>query len=432
MTSEKLPKVLVSAHAFSPLKGSEFAIGWDYVRAIAARNRVWVIARSNEKAETERYLREHPDVLPGLTVHYVPWTTKKWNFPLREIPLFFMYRHWQRRAYRLGRRLDAEVDFDVIHQVCPTGFREPGFLWKIGKPFIWGPVGGLQYFPVRLLNAIPFNSWWYFLAKNCTAFWSMHFAPWPKRAAARARLVIAGTTGAAERIRALWGREAPVLCEVSAPEFASSPPVQRKPGEKFRIIWSGFFEPRKALNIILLALHRLKNSAIEWELLCLGNGPLEKRWKKLASDLGIADRCRFLGRLPRAEAVAVMASGHCFVQPSLYDATSSVVVEALAMGVPVVCLDHFGFRDAVDATCGIRIKPGSLKQITRDFAEALEKLAQDEDLRHTMAIAAHKRSARFTWEYKGRVLGELYDRIVPRDSEHTDERPASQIANYAS
>src|SRR5262249_49276567 len=158
-----------------------------------------------------------------------------------------------------------------------------------------------------------------------------------------------------ERIRRLWGRHAPVLCEVNAPETSPEPPRQRGPGETFRIIWSGSFEPRKALNLVLLALMKSRQSLSNWELVCLGGGPLEQSWKELARHCGIEEQCRFLGKLPRANAVLEMSKGHCFVQPSLYDATSSVVVEALAMGLPVVCLDHFGFRDVVDPSCGIRI-----------------------------------------------------------------------------
>ena len=59
--SETRPlKVLVSAFAFNPTKGSECSVGWDYVRAIAAKHKVWVITRALEREETEQYLVRHP------------------------------------------------------------------------------------------------------------------------------------------------------------------------------------------------------------------------------------------------------------------------------------------------------------------------------------------------------------------------------------
>jgi glycosyltransferase involved in cell wall biosynthesis len=107
-----------------------------------------------------------------------------------------------------------------------------------------------------------------------------------------------------------------------------------------------------------------------------------------------------------------MASGHVFVQPSLYDATSTVVVEALGHGLPVVCLDHCGFRDVVDATCGIRIPPTTLENAVQDFAEAIERLWRDEDYRYELALGAKAAAARLTWRAKQSVLEAIYDEVL--------------------
>ena len=86
----------------------------------------------------------------------------------------------------LARELDARIDFDVVHQVTGTGFREPGHLWKLGKPFVWGPIGGLQFFPLRLFNAVPFGSRLFFVLKGLSTLWSMYVSSRPRRAAAAA------------------------------------------------------------------------------------------------------------------------------------------------------------------------------------------------------------------------------------------------------
>jgi glycosyltransferase involved in cell wall biosynthesis len=108
-----------------------------------------------------------------------------------------------------------------------------------------------------------------------------------------------------------------------------------------------------------------------------------------------------------------MAGGHCFVQPSLYDATSSVVVEALALGLPVVCLEHCGFRDVVRPEYGVLIPASSVESIVNGFADALASLAQDEDMRYRMALEAQRASALYTWRAKARRLNELYENLVP-------------------
>jgi glycosyltransferase involved in cell wall biosynthesis len=307
--------------------------------------------------------------------------------------------------------LDAQIDFDLIHHITGTGFREPGYLWKLGKPFVWGPIGGLQFFPWNLLNAVPFRSRLFLVLKNLSALWAMHISYRPRHAAAAAHTILAGSSNVAEAVQALWSRNATVLCQVSAPGMELGPPTRRGSGEPLRIIWCGSCEARKALNIVLLALARLKKSSIDWRLVAVGEGPLQGDWKALAHKLGIGERCSFLGRVSRAEALSVMATGHCFALPSLYEGTPAVVAEALANGLPVICLDHFGMKDAVNAECGIKIPPNTLNQVIQDFAKAIETLALDEDRRYGMAIAAQKASLRLTWKHKAEVINDVYGRI---------------------
>jgi glycosyltransferase involved in cell wall biosynthesis len=412
-------KILVSAHAFSPLKGSECAVGWNYVKAIASRHKVWLITEGPEREEkalreaTEEYFRQNPEVMRNVSFHYVPWKCRPLEFLVDPIRGYAIYRNWQRRAYRLARTLDSQIDFDLVHQVNCIGFREPGYLWKLGKPFVWGPVGGLTFFPLRLLKAVPFRARLFFILKNLSVAWSMYLARRPRLAASRARAIFAATTSVADRIHTVCGKEIGVSSEVSTPEQENAAPAHRATGEPLRIVWSGNCEPGKALNLVLLALGRLKDSDLDWQLIAVGGGTLLDRWKALAQKLGISQRCNFLGRVPRSEVLVVMRSGHCFVQPSLYDATSTVLVEALARGLPVICLDHMGFRDAVNDECAIKIGPDNIDQVIRDFARAIDLIGQDENRRFKMAIAAQKASMRFTWKQKEEFVNEVYQRIFP-------------------
>jgi glycosyltransferase involved in cell wall biosynthesis len=100
----------------------------------------------------------------------------------------------------------------------------------------------------------------------------------------------------------------------------------------------------------------------------------------------------------------------------LYDGTPTVVVEALAHGLPVICLDQFGCRDVVDAECGIKIQPTRFDQIVHDFAESIETLWGSEPRRYEMAIAAQKATVNLTWKYKASVLAELYRRMLAGNS----------------
>jgi glycosyltransferase involved in cell wall biosynthesis len=92
------------------------------------------------------------------------------------------------------------------------------------------------------------------------------------------------------------------------------------------------------------------------------------------------------------------------------------------MGLPVICLDHLGFRDAVDPSCGIRIPVRALNQVVDDFARAIEVLARNEDPRHARALAAREASKHLTWRHKARVLFDSYEQIIS-----ACEKPLYQI-----
>src|SRR4029077_2208996 len=65
---------------------------------------------------------------------------------------YWAYHIWHRYAYRTAKRLHAQVNFDIAHQVTFTSFREPGYLCRLGIPFVWGPVGGAQNYAWRFLR----------------------------------------------------------------------------------------------------------------------------------------------------------------------------------------------------------------------------------------------------------------------------------------
>ncbi len=81
---------------------------------------------------------------------------------------------------------------------------------------------------------------------------------------------------------------------------------------------------------------------------------------------------------------------------------------ALALGLPIVCLDHCGFSAVVDETCGIKIPVTSPKLAIGAIAAAIERLAQDENLRHRLATGAAQHAANFSWKKRAELLTSIY------------------------
>ncbi|MBN1918074.1 MAG: glycosyltransferase [Verrucomicrobia bacterium] len=402
-------KILVSAYACSPVRGSEPGMGWGWITALSRRHDLWVITEK-ERFETdiEAGLDRQPELRDRIRFFYLANRRHRILRTFWPPSYYWFLRRWHKKAYRLAQQLHAEVGFDVVHQLNMVGFREPGYLWRLDAPFVWGPVGGMGLMPWRFLPSLGFVGAVHHAARNLFNMLHRRLLMRPKHAAQRAGgRLIAATSETARNISRFLGQEPHVVCEVGPPDHEVGLAHGRQTGEPLRLVWSGLHVSRKALPLLLRALARLPKD-VAWQLDVLGEGPRGAAWKRLARRLGVDERCRWLGWLPRERAVEVMHSGHAFVITSLLDLTSTVLPEALALGVPVICLDHCGFSDVVTPECGIKVPVHSPEQVIAGLAASIVRLWQDEPLRRRLAQAAPRRVQALSWESKADAIDAIY------------------------
>jgi glycosyltransferase involved in cell wall biosynthesis len=415
-------KVLVNAYACNPRHGSEEGVGWNWVRLIAQFADPWVLVAGYHQPEIEDYLQEHTDDLHNVRFLYVPH--KPWHYQptpgWRRIEgsvfkpvMNIAYALWLRDAFKLARQLHQTEQFDLTHQLTYVGFRFPGRLWKMNLPFVWGPVGGLENTPWRFLGVLGFRGAIYYAGRNLINSFQRITLRSSRKAFRKAQTVIAATGGIQREIERWYGVDSRVICEVGPPDRIAQTILCRKPGESLRLVWSGEHLPGKALPLLLKALAKLSGD-LSWQLDILGEGPSSGNWRRLADELGIAGRCQWHGRLTRDRALTVMGAGHLFVITSLKDLTSTVLLEALSLGLPVICPDHCGFSDVVDSSCGYKLPVKSPEGLIQAYSEVFEKLAGGEQQRQKLANGALRRAGVFSWEQKRVELEAIYTKALAR------------------
>lgn len=407
-------KVLLGCYACSPCYGSEPGMGWNFASHIARWHDVHVIVEKNEFEETlARFSREHPEAVEHMTFHFVPRVHHETLRKFWPPSYYHFYRRWHKRAYELAQELDAKEHFDIVHQITIAGFREPGYLWKLGKPFVWGPLGGFADAPWCLIRYLGFYGC-VFLGVR-TLINAVH-KRWGRnrRAAARAAsAILVSTKDGMEAVRRFWRRDAYFMSEVglensSFPHSVEGAFATRK-DPPLRICWAGNLIPGKALDLLIRALPLCKE---KMELHVLGKGPRMTAWKGLASRLRVEDWITFYGGVERKEVFRIMEVSHVFCITSVCDATSTVLLEAFSHRLPIIALDHCGFSTAIDDTCGIKIPIRSLSQVIADYARSLDFLAAHEDVRQRLAAGALERCRYFTWESKMQMLNKIYSNVV--------------------
>ena len=148
---------------------------------------------------------------------------------------------------------------------------------------------------------------------------------------------------------------------------------------------------------------------------------MEKRWRRLARRRGVSSSVQWLGQLRRDDALNQFRWADVFAFTSLRDTTGTVILEALAAGLPVVCLDHQGARDVIRDDCGIRVPVTSPRQTVRALSRALRELAIDDLRRRRMANAASRRAREYLWSRHGEALREVYKGVVLENEENRAE-----------
>lgn len=406
-------KILVSAYACSPRRGSEPGVGWQFVEAISKYHDVWVITEKEKfKAEIEEELNKRPELCERMTFQYIPKTRHRTLRKIWPPSYYWFYGKWQKKAYILARSLCEQERFDLVHQLNMNGFREPGYLWNLGLPFVWGPVGGLKQFPWRFLASAGVDGALFHLARNVINAYQMRYLKRPRKAALSAGDgLLAATSEMRETMQRLWRVKSQVICETGRMEMVNDRFSVRERKDRLSLAWSGLHISRKGLPLLLRSLSLLRND-VEWELSVLGHGIQTPRWKRISQKLGIEQHCRWRGWLPREEAISLVHRAHVFVITSIEDATPLVTLEALSQGVPVICLNHCGFGDVVTSDCGIKIPVTSPQQVTVDIAHAVEKLWDDEEYRRHLAAGALRRAEDFSWEKKMETLNSVYSEVI--------------------
>ena len=211
-------KVLVCVYACSPYRGSEPGMGWNYLKLIAQRREVWAIVEQ-EKWENDicKWKREHPDELKDVHFIFIRKLRCRWLRKIWPPSYYWFYRIWHWQAYKKSLELHREIQFDCVHQLNMVGFREPGYMWKLPIPFIWGPIGGLGQTDWRLLGLLPFLGKVEFFFRNVINWAHSHFLIRPRLAARKAATTNSFITATGENQREakrLWGVDSTILCEV--------------------------------------------------------------------------------------------------------------------------------------------------------------------------------------------------------------------------
>jgi glycosyltransferase involved in cell wall biosynthesis len=409
----KRRKILLSAYACEPNRGSEPGVGWEWATRLAARHDLIVITRANNRGVIEaEFVKQPATHAPRFIFVDLPscitWLKSKGIFP---VSIYYIF--WQLAA-RLAVNLRLK-DFDLVHHVTFNGFRFPGAWWGSPIPVVLGPLGGGSVASSAYRRCFGWRWIFEWLRGLSVRMWLLN--PWTVSSLRAAGAVLAVGEEMAARFAKL-GIRADLMLETAVPHGLEEPRDYVPGAERRDFLLVGNLEPWKAWQIAFEAFARAAQAGMrDQRLVVVGTGRQQSEAQDLAKRLGIGDQVEFIGLLPRETLWERLSTARALVFPSIRDTSGNAVLEAMALSCPVICFRHQGVAWMTDKTCAIRIDPGQWDASLEGFAAAIATLAKEDAIVETLGKAGRQRAIReFSWDAKINKVESIYERMMAKHS----------------
>ncbi|MFK8039670.1 MAG: glycosyltransferase [Crocinitomicaceae bacterium] len=400
--------ILITAYAVNPYNGSEDGTGWNIAREVAKTHKVILITRKNNMPYVEKYMAESTDkVLENMTCYGFDLSdrTMKIKKKLGERGYVLYYYFWQYFIVKFIKKM--KLEFDIAHSLNFHSDSQPNFLWRLGKPTFWGPIGHHPKVPNQYLKPIYgvknfLKDRIYGLVKSGFR----NFDPFFKIAVKKAEKIFVINSSIQKTIKA---NEKQVII---LPAVASEKVKMNVVNDQFNVLSIGRFHFMKGFDITIRSFAKFYHDLSpkqqpKTKLTLVGKGEEKDRLIAIANSVGIADKIEWIDWVTRDEVKKIYSKSSVFLFPS-HEGAGMVIPEAMSYGLPVVCFDNYGPGELLGDS-PVKVAHGSYKGSINDFAAILADLHSNGNYRHEIGLQNYNRfTEKFNWEFKGNVIKSAY------------------------
>jgi len=395
-------RVLLSAFACHPGRGSEPGTGWHWAEALAdLGHKVTVLTISLHREEILARCPRGVDFrftdIPKPRIPHSPELLLKYD----------TIGHWQDAALK---GVEAQ-QYDVAHHVTYGGLHMGSMLWRLPIPFVYGPVGGGQTAPA---------SYWRYFGRKWPAETLRTASAGPllklnsrcRQTIKNSAVTLVCNSATAAACQRLGGTDVRYMLAdgLSSDWIADARP---QPAGTPVVLWVGTLLPRKAPTLAVQAFAELRR-AMSARMIIAGDGPLRAQVRATIERLGLTEDVQMLGRVPLPDIKSLYDSASVLLFTSLRESFGAPFIEALGRGLPAVALDLAGIADADVGAAALKValppRPGDLP---RRLASALETILCDHEW-ESRSAAAVKWASDWTWPVKAAAATQIYQEIAGR------------------
>jgi glycosyltransferase involved in cell wall biosynthesis len=420
VAATRRPRVLLVAESANPKLFSVSLIGWSFARALSE---VAEVHLASEERNREDILAAGLGGMEFTSINNRRWQGLAWNISRKlrggtalgwstySAFATLAYPMFEREVWRVfGDRLRAGA-FDVVHRVTPNSPMIPSLLARrcarIGVPFVLGPLNGGVPWPKEFPELRSAEREWLSPLRGAA-----RFLPGFRATRSHASAILVGARTALEEMPRAHRAKCVLLSEnaIDRKRFPRSEP--RAPRLPLRVAFVGRLVPLKGVDMLLEAAAPLALAG-KLALDIIGDGPERAGLERLAERLGIAHQVEFPGWVEHTQMAARLGRSQVLGFPSVREFGGGVVLEAMALGLVPIVVNHGGPGELVPPGTGFAVPLGPRAAIIASFREVLESLAAN-----PKQITALGRRAQdhvhdhFTWDAKARQILGVYRDVL--------------------
>lgn len=398
--------ILYIAYSCDPYNGSEDKIGWNVPLAAAENNRVFVLTKEEHRENITKYCSEN--AVKNISFFYVDI-----NSIYKKLfkPPFYSGRLniWHRKALSAAKEICSKNNIDIIHQITPIEFRSIGKYYKIkNAKFVCGPLAGGQDVPKPLMTYLgrekPVEALRMLINRVARAKIKMHGI------LKKCGCVLYANNETKDFLEPDSSRIIIPDTALRNDELSSADENEIKDGE-FVFLAVSRLTATKGFGLLFDALKDIPE-ALEYKVRIVGDGPLENELKALfASDENVFHRTEFAGKIPFVEMGKEYRKANALIFPSFREASGSVMLEAMANGIPVITEKRCGGSVICSDDNAYLYSASDKDEYIKNLSAVMQHCINNPDEVQSKGRAAKARAKNFSFEEKVNAFFKIYNSL---------------------
>jgi glycosyltransferase involved in cell wall biosynthesis len=389
-------KILLSAIACNPYQGSESYFGWAAAKCLARDHELYVITTNRNRADLERAKMEGL-IPPNVRLAYAG-AFKDWhpNRLLAQVQSWKEYVHFAKDSLAVATDLHRKEKFDVVQHITFSTWRVASPMWRLGIPFVFGPIGGNESFPWRIFPVLSLSAAAFEMARKVSNVVSRYFQS-VRESLQKADHVFVSTLETGELVASIRGSDKGVSAlspgfysEAKATEFSRFVSSKSRDG-LLRIYAAGNLAGHKCIAIALQALSLVKKRGVDFCYYLGASGPEIPHLKKLAAKLDLTQQIVFGAAMSREDYQQELGRTHIYLLPSMRESVGLTMMEAMLAGCVPIVADCGGPKLIVTEDCGYKVLVSTINGMAEKIADIILMIERDRRILSERGPLASKR-----------------------------------------